>query len=54
MFDAVVSSITLQGYLDQSVNGSSDTKVEVEGNVKLATEICLEWYTVHVAKGFHK
>ena len=54
MFDAVVSSVALQGYLDQSINGSSDTEVKVKGYVKLATEICLEWYTVHVAKGFHE
>jgi len=54
MFDAVIHSIAFKGYLHQSVNSGSDTEVQIEGDGELATEVSLEWHTVHVAKGFHK
>ena len=42
MFDAVVGIIAFQGDLNQSVNGSSDTKVEIEGDGELAKKVWLE------------
>ena len=54
MFDTVVGSIAFQGYLHQSVNAGSDTEVKIKGNGELATEVGLEWHTMHVKKGFYE
>jgi len=54
MFDVVVDTIMSQGCLNQSVNGSSDTEVEIEGNGELMKEVRHEWYAVHITEGFHK
>jgi hypothetical protein len=54
MFDAVVGIIAFQGYLNQSVNGNSDTEVEIKGNSELAMKVWLERYAMHITKCFHK
>ena len=54
MFDVVVDTVMSKGCLNQSVNSGLDTDVEIKGNGKLTKEVGLEWYAVHIAKGFNK
>ena len=54
MFDAVVDTVMSEGCLNQSVNSSPDTEVEIKGDGELTKEVGLEWYTVHITKGFNK
>jgi len=50
----VVGAIVSKGCLNQLVNSSLDTEIEIKGNHELMKEVRLEWYTVHITKGFHK
>ena len=54
MFDAIVSTIMIQGNLNKLINSRSDSKVEIKGNGEFLKEVLPEWYTVDITKSFYK
>lgn len=54
MFDTVVSSISFERHLDQSIDRALDTEEKIKSNGKLTTEVGPEWRGMNVAENFHK
>ena len=46
MFNAVVGIIAFQGCLNQSVDGGSDTEVEIKSDRELAKKVRLVWFAM--------
>ena len=54
MFDTVISTIAIQANLNLSINSRLNTEIEIKRDGELPKEVWFEWYTMYIAKSFHK